>query len=186
MDRLASIRELTDSSGVIQAQYAYDSYGQTTKLQGSLSSDFQYAGYYSHFPSELNLAVNSSYSSKFARWINRDPIGEAGGLNLFGYVSNDPVNSRDAQGLQFCPTETNLHLDPLVPITYEDPGPNFYLDPGDSIEGHYFPPILNPFQPPPQNPFTLSPIWGPFTPPGQPLPYFEPLFPVPFLGNLRH
>jgi hypothetical protein len=33
------------------------------------------------------------------RWISEDPIGVAGGLNLYGYVGNDPVNGSDPYGL---------------------------------------------------------------------------------------
>jgi uncharacterized protein RhaS with RHS repeats len=33
------------------------------------------------------------------RFINRDPIEEEGGLNLYGFVGNDPVNSFDELGL---------------------------------------------------------------------------------------
>ena len=33
------------------------------------------------------------------RWLNRDPINEAGGLNLYGFVGNDPVNRWDYLGL---------------------------------------------------------------------------------------
>jgi RHS repeat-associated protein len=28
-------------------------------------------------------------------WPNQDPIGELGGLNLYGYVGNDPVNKSE-------------------------------------------------------------------------------------------
>jgi hypothetical protein len=33
------------------------------------------------------------------RWISRDPIGTAGGLNLYGYAGDDPVNRNDPLGL---------------------------------------------------------------------------------------
>jgi RHS repeat-associated protein len=36
------------------------------------------------------------------RWLSRDPIGEEGGVNLYGMVGNDPVNYYDYLGLKFC------------------------------------------------------------------------------------
>ena len=40
------------------------------------------------------------YDPVTGRWLSRDPIGEAGGLNLYGFVGNDPVNRIDPFGLQ--------------------------------------------------------------------------------------
>jgi uncharacterized protein RhaS with RHS repeats len=39
------------------------------------------------------------YNTETGRWLSRDPIGEKGGLNLYGFVNNDPVNSWDKLGL---------------------------------------------------------------------------------------
>lgn len=38
------------------------------------------------------------YSPEMGRWIARDPIGEQGGINLYGMVHNDPVNWFDTDG----------------------------------------------------------------------------------------
>ncbi len=35
-----------------------------------------------------------------AKWLNRDPMGERGGLNLYGFVENGPVNKFDLLGRQ--------------------------------------------------------------------------------------
>jgi RHS repeat-associated protein len=75
-DQLGSVRELTDGSGNIQAQYSYDSYGRVTKVQGSLASDFQYGRNYFHAPSQLSFARNRAYNSSLGRWINRDPLDD--------------------------------------------------------------------------------------------------------------
>ena len=38
------------------------------------------------------------YSPGLGRWINRDPIAEDGGTNLYGFVGNDPLNMVDTDG----------------------------------------------------------------------------------------
>jgi uncharacterized protein RhaS with RHS repeats len=41
------------------------------------------------------------YGSDTGRWLNRDPISEQGGLNLYGFVGNEPVDGVDPTGLSF-------------------------------------------------------------------------------------
>ncbi|MDF1741993.1 MAG: RHS repeat-associated core domain-containing protein, partial [Verrucomicrobiales bacterium] len=53
------------------------------------------------------------YSPVLGRWINRDPIEERGGTNLYGFSGNDAVNEIDRFGLlnfTFC-IESNLRFD---------------------------------------------------------------------------
>jgi RHS repeat-associated protein len=125
-----SVRELTDSSGNIQAQYSYDPYGRVTQLQGSLASDFQYAGYYFHAQSGLCLAVHRGYNSSLGRWLSRDPVTDPAftllisprefsnrspmvihnvngreastspEINLYAYVANAPLLFNDPSGLK--------------------------------------------------------------------------------------
>lgn len=40
------------------------------------------------------------YDPNLQRWIQRDPIGEQGGINLYQFVRNDPVNLVDPWGLK--------------------------------------------------------------------------------------
>jgi RHS repeat-associated protein len=41
------------------------------------------------------------YDAETGRWPSRDPIGERGGLNLYGFVGNNPVDNWDYIGLCF-------------------------------------------------------------------------------------
>ena len=54
-DHLGSIREVTNSSGTLTAQYDYDPYGQPAVVSGTVTIDFGYTGHYFHAPSGLNL-----------------------------------------------------------------------------------------------------------------------------------
>jgi RHS repeat-associated protein len=38
------------------------------------------------------------YSPEISRWLNRDPIGEEGGLNLYGFVENGAIRRSDPLG----------------------------------------------------------------------------------------
>lgn len=100
-DHLGSVRELTDPSGQVQAAYDYDAFGNRTTLSGSVDSTFGFTGLPEHSRSGLWLALYRPYDSGTGRWLGRDPIGELGGINLYGYVANDPLNGSDVLGLCF-------------------------------------------------------------------------------------
>jgi RHS repeat-associated protein len=115
-DHLGSVRELTDSSGAVQTRYDYDLYGRRTKLSGSVDADFGFTGHYYHQPSGLNLALYRAYDADLGRWLSRDPIGEVGGINLYGYVGNDPLNETDPLGLWRWPDyiRVNINVGTLI------------------------------------------------------------------------
>jgi RHS repeat-associated protein len=80
-----------------------DPYGRLTKISGSMDSDFQYAGYYEHAPSNLNLTLFRVYDPNTGKWLSRDPSGERGGINLYEYARNNTINLIDPFGLCGCP-----------------------------------------------------------------------------------
>lgn len=46
--------------------------------------------------------VQAFYNPSSGRWLNRDPIGEEGGKNLYAFVLNDPLRYFDYLGLEGC------------------------------------------------------------------------------------
>ncbi|GHT88234.1 hypothetical protein AGMMS49543_26110 [Betaproteobacteria bacterium] len=76
----------------------YDPYGSLINNPTS-APEFDYAGMQYHQQSGLYLTKYRAYDPRTGRWLSRDPIGEAGGLNLYGYVGGNPVSFVDPLGL---------------------------------------------------------------------------------------
>ena len=100
-DGLGSTVSLTDDTGSTVAAYDYDDYGETSQIAGSTSvyNPFLYTG--QEWDSELgmyNLRARH-YSPSLGRFIARDPIGHAGGSNLYSYCSADPIGHSDPDGM---------------------------------------------------------------------------------------
>jgi RHS repeat-associated protein len=88
-------------------------FGPIAKESGSLRADnkFRFSTKYQDDETGLVYYGYRYYSPQLGRWINRDPIEESGGNNLYGFVRNDPVNGWDIQGLVREPSIWNLLLD---------------------------------------------------------------------------
>lgn len=90
---------MTDSFGVAVAQVLFDPFGRPTVIVESAKSDFGFAGMYAHVRSRQNLTFYRQYSSDLGRWLSRDPLHEAAGVNLYSYVNNEPISYFDKYGL---------------------------------------------------------------------------------------
>jgi len=98
-DHLRSVRETVDPNGTLTARYDYDPYGQRSTQFGGTAITFGYTGHFIHGPTGDYLAMYRALDSTIGRWLSRDPIAEQGGVNLYAYVANDPIDSIDPAGL---------------------------------------------------------------------------------------
>ncbi len=102
-DGNGNITALMDSYQRIAARYEYDPYGRLLGKWGRLADANTYRfSSKEYFPNTglYNFGFRF-YMPEMARWLNRDPIQEAGGVNLYGFVGNNPVNVVDPYGLDF-------------------------------------------------------------------------------------
>ena len=98
-DGLNSVKALTDGGGNEMARYDYDAWGNLTTTLPSIANPFTYTG--REWDKETGLYYYRAryYDPKVGRFISKDPIGLAGGINLYSYVGNNPVNFVDPLGL---------------------------------------------------------------------------------------
>jgi len=69
-------------------------------------------GYYRDYTTGLSLLTHRYYDAGAGRFVTRDPIGYTGGINLYGFAGNNPVNESDPDG--FAPRSwLDLLLDPF-------------------------------------------------------------------------
>jgi RHS repeat-associated protein len=97
-DSLGSSIALADSTGAVQTQYSYEPFGKTTATGAASNNSQKYTGREDD-GTGLYYYRARYYSPTLHRFIREDPIGLAGGINLYSYVENDPVSFRDPWGL---------------------------------------------------------------------------------------
>jgi RHS repeat-associated protein len=101
-DGNGNISAILNEAGNLVAQYRYDPFGNVTYSKGALADINLYRFSSKEFTTNSGLYYYGFrfYDPNLQRWLNKDPIGEAGGINLYGFLGNDPVNWVDVYGLE--------------------------------------------------------------------------------------
>ncbi len=79
---------MVDSSGTVMVSYSCDAFGRLMNKSGSLEQPFRFSTKRYDEGTGLSYYGYRFYAPAIERWLNRDPIAEAGGINLYGFVGN--------------------------------------------------------------------------------------------------
>ncbi len=97
-----------DTDGDLVNTSVYDAWGVATDVlpngdPATVTDPFGYKGQYGYYTDRetgLILCMHRFYDPELGRWLTRDPIEYNGGINLYGYCGNDPVNRIDPTGFE--------------------------------------------------------------------------------------
>ena len=99
-DPQGSVVQTLEADGDIITTQLYDAYG--APVSGGNPAPYGYGGQYGYYTDPetgLLLLTHRYYDPAEGRFLTRDPIGYAGGVNLYAYVESNPVNWVDPVGL---------------------------------------------------------------------------------------
>jgi RHS repeat-associated protein len=96
-----------NTSGTILERYAYSAFGVrrimaadfSPRSTSSYAWDFGFQGQFRDAETGWGNYGYRFYVAVLGRWINRDPIADSGGDNLYGFVGNNGLNAVDYLGL---------------------------------------------------------------------------------------
>jgi RHS repeat-associated protein len=99
-DNNGNVMEYVDASGAVRARYGYSPFGKITAQSGDLADMFRFRFSTKYCDAETGLYYYGYrfYAPAHGRWLNRDPIEERGGPNLYGFCGNDPLTCFDLLG----------------------------------------------------------------------------------------
>ena len=90
---------LVDATRSLVAQYKYKSYGADNgSSPGTVPNLFRFAARQLDSETGLYYMRARYYDPQLGRFVSEDPIGLAGGINVYVYAGDNPVNGRDPSG----------------------------------------------------------------------------------------
>ena len=98
-DHLATPQKMTDASGTVVWAADYKPFGEVTITVSTITNNLRFPGQYYDAETGLHYNYYRDYNPALGRYVQADPIGLVGGINLFIYVDNGPIVWIDPWGL---------------------------------------------------------------------------------------
>ena len=102
---VGNIEAYCNTNGQVVASRAYSPYGQLVSGYGPPALyrrlHIWFASKYHDEETGLYYFGKRFYSPFLCRWLNQDPRGESGGINLYAFCCNNPVNNFDPDGCAY-------------------------------------------------------------------------------------
>ncbi|MFJ2210741.1 RHS repeat-associated core domain-containing protein [Streptomyces sp. NPDC101062] len=96
-DALGTAVGLADPDGTVATRYTYDPNGQPTSSGAESTNPYTFTGRENDGTGPLHYR-NRYYDPETGRFISQDPIGYAGGTNLYEYALSSPTTYTDPSG----------------------------------------------------------------------------------------
>ena len=147
LDDGKNVSAVCDESGAVAERYGYSGFGTPVFMDAGFTAqdgsncDWEtlFCGYRFDADTGLYQVRYRFLHPQLGRWLSRDPIGEDGGWNIYGYVQNIPIVAIDALGLKTYLSKAQCEQ---ALNTIENQGCNKIII--DKIAGHGCPkPVIN-------------------------------------------
>jgi RHS repeat-associated protein len=121
-DHLGTPQKMTDGTGALVWDAVFRPFGEAESITGSATNDLRFPGQLYDAETALHYNYFRDYDPSLGRYVESDPIGLGGGVNIYGYAYSNPVRWIDPNGL------TSLVIPRPLPMPFPRPFP-YPVDP---------------------------------------------------------
>jgi RHS repeat-associated protein len=94
-DHLGSPQKMTDGTQALVWDAQFDPFGEEVSISGAAAHPTRFLGQYADPETGFSYNYFRDYDPTIGRYVQSDPIGLVGGINIFEYAGGSPVIRSD-------------------------------------------------------------------------------------------